>query len=170
MRDSTNDSQPQPIRYPNRSTAIINTVPMNVVYRPEQISPALLSQPNTVSHLHGSVREPATMIMTTATPAVGGRLGVPYHHHRPVLSRQPIQQDYIRPAGRSRRHRLAHFPEIPFVAVFGWHLNRSAAELLRHAQVATTMNVYGDALITIMRGANSKVVQTVLRRELKAAK
>lgn len=39
---------------------------MDVVYRPEQISPVLLSQPNTVIHLHGSLREPATMIMTTS--------------------------------------------------------------------------------------------------------
>jgi hypothetical protein len=39
---------------------------MNVVYRPERINPALLSQPNTVIHLHGSLREPETMIMTTS--------------------------------------------------------------------------------------------------------
>src|SRR5258708_37420993 len=39
---------------------------MNVVYRPEQINPALLSQPNTVIHLHGSLQEPKTMIMTTS--------------------------------------------------------------------------------------------------------
>ncbi len=39
---------------------------MNVVYRPEQINPAFLSQPNTVIHLHGSLREPAKMIVTTS--------------------------------------------------------------------------------------------------------
>jgi SIR2-like domain len=44
----------------------ITTTPMNVVYRPEQINPALLSQPNTVIHLHGSLHEPETMIMTTS--------------------------------------------------------------------------------------------------------
>ena len=46
--------------------AHITTTPMNVVYRPEQINPALLSQPNTVVHLHGSLLEPGTMIMTTS--------------------------------------------------------------------------------------------------------
>src|SRR5258706_4728562 len=46
--------------------ARITTVPMNVVCRPEHINPALLSQPNTVIHLHGSLREPETMIMTTS--------------------------------------------------------------------------------------------------------
>lgn len=41
---------------------------------------------------------------------------------------------------------------------------------MRHAQVATTMNVYGNALMTTKREANSKVVQMVLRPALKAAK
>jgi hypothetical protein len=57
---------PTPSVTPTGAPAHITTVPMNVVYRPEQIIPALLSQPNTAIHLHGSVREPATMIMTTS--------------------------------------------------------------------------------------------------------
>jgi hypothetical protein len=44
----------------------ITAVSMNVVHRPEQINAALLSQPNTVIHLHGSLREPTKMIMTTS--------------------------------------------------------------------------------------------------------
>jgi hypothetical protein len=43
-------------------------------------------------------------------------------------------------------------------------------KLMRHAQVATTMNVYGNALMTTKREANSKVVQMALRPELKVAK
>jgi len=33
---------------------------------------------------------------------------------------------------------------------------------MRHAQVATTMNVYGNALMESKREANSKIVQLVL--------
>jgi hypothetical protein len=40
---------------------------------------------------------------------------------------------------------------------------------MRHAQVATTMNVYGNAPMATKREANSKVVQMVLRPELKLA-
>ena len=32
-------------------------------------------------------------------------------------------------------------------------------KLMRHAQVSTTMNVYGNALMTAKREANSKVVK-----------
>jgi hypothetical protein len=59
-------SAPTPTAAPTEAPAHLTTTPMNVVYRPEQINPALLSQPNTVIHLHGSVLEPATMIMTTS--------------------------------------------------------------------------------------------------------
>jgi SIR2-like protein len=59
-------AEPTPAVTPTGAPAHITTVPMNVVFRPEHISPALLSQSNTVIHLHGSVREPATMIMTTS--------------------------------------------------------------------------------------------------------
>jgi len=43
-------------------------------------------------------------------------------------------------------------------------------KLMRHAQIATTMNVYGDAMMESKRAANSKVVQMVLRPALKEAK
>jgi hypothetical protein len=59
-------SAPTPTAAPTGAPVNLTTTPMNVVYRPEQINPALLSQPNTVVHLHGSVLDPATMIMTTS--------------------------------------------------------------------------------------------------------
>ena len=40
--------------------------PMHIVYRPEEILPSLLTQSNTVIHLHGSVNDPTTMIQTTS--------------------------------------------------------------------------------------------------------
>ena len=45
---------------PNTSIA-----PMRIVYRPEEFLPSLLTQPRTVIHLHGSARDPDTMILTT---------------------------------------------------------------------------------------------------------
>ena len=86
----------------------------------------------------------------------------------------PIQQDYIRPAGRKLG-----------LGDIGWHTFRhtyrswldSAStpigvqqKLMRHAQVATTMNVYGNAMMESKREANSKVVQMVLKQELKGSK
>ena len=38
-------------------------------------------------------------------------------------------------------------------------------KLMRHAQVSTAMNVYGNALMTAKREANSKVVKMVLGGE-----
>ena len=35
--------------------------------------------------------------------------------------------------------------------------------LMRHAQVSTTMNVYGNAAMKSRREANSKVVQTIMK-------
>jgi hypothetical protein len=35
--------------------------------------------------------------------------------------------------------------------------------LIRHVQIPTTMNVYGNALMTAKREANSKVVRMALR-------
>jgi integrase len=43
-------------------------------------------------------------------------------------------------------------------------------KLMRHAQIATTMNVYGDAMMESKRAANSKVVQMALRPALREAK
>ena len=112
----------------------------------------------------------------------------------------PVQQDYIRPAGRC----LVACPKclaaagircrdqwgVPVAAHeerraaagkydgVGWHtfrhtyrswLDDSGApmgvqqKLMRHAQIATTMNVYGNALMDAKREANSKVVKMALR-------
>jgi len=38
-------------------------------------------------------------------------------------------------------------------------------KLMRHAQIATTMNVYRNALMDAKREANSKVVQMVLKQD-----
>jgi integrase len=79
----------------------------------------------------------------------------------------PIQQDYIRPAGQ----------KLGLDGV-GWHtfrhtyrawLDASEApvgvqqKLMRHANISTTMNVYGNALMESKRDANSKVVRMALR-------
>jgi integrase len=86
----------------------------------------------------------------------------------------PIQQDYIRPAGRKLG-----------LGDIGWHTFRHTyrswldlvgtpigvqQKLMRHAQIATTMNVYGNAMMESKREANSKVVQMVLRLEVRKAK
>ena len=86
----------------------------------------------------------------------------------------PIQQDYIRPAGRKLG-----------LGDIGWHTFRHTyrswldsvgtsmgvqQKLMRHAQIATTMNVYGDAMMDSKRAANSKVVQMALRPPLQEAK
>ncbi len=85
--------------------------------------------------------------------------GEPYHA-------SPIQQDYIRPAGRKLG-----------LGDIGWHTFRHTyrswldatgapigvqQKLMRHVHVATTMNVYGNALMESKREANSKIVQLVL--------
>jgi integrase len=79
----------------------------------------------------------------------------------------PIQQDYIRPAGE----------KLGLEGV-GWHsfrhtyrswLDATGApigvqqKLMRRAQVSTTMNVYGNAMMQSKRDANSKVVRMALR-------
>ena len=92
-----------------------------------------------------------------------------------VFHASPIQQDYIRAAGRK-----AKLPKD-----IGWHTFRHTyrsflddagapvgvqQKLMRHAQVATTMNTYGNAQMHSKRTANTKVVQMVLpRREPLAA-
>jgi hypothetical protein len=43
-------------------------------------------------------------------------------------------------------------------------------KLMRHAQIATTMNVYGNAMMESKREANSKVVQMALRQEVRKAR
>jgi len=95
--------------------------------------------------------------------------GVLYHS-------SPIQQDYIRAAGR----------QVGLGKDIGWHSFRHAyrsfldvagapvgvqQRLMRHAQVATTMNTYGNAQMESKRTANTKVVEMILppARKLKVA-
>jgi hypothetical protein len=50
------------------SSTLPNTSPVNpiqVIHKVEEFLPSLLSEPNTVVHLHGSLRDPAGMILTT---------------------------------------------------------------------------------------------------------
>ncbi len=84
-----------------------------------------------------------------------------------------IQKDYLRPAGR----RIGL--EVNGQSVnLGWHAFRHTyrslldatgapigvqQKLMRHAQVSTTMDVYGNALMESKREANSKVVGLLLR-------
>jgi integrase len=80
----------------------------------------------------------------------------------------PIQQDYIRSAGW----------KIGLKQSIGWHTFRHTyrslldatgapigvqQKLIRHAQVATTMDTYGNAQMQAKREANGKVVRLVLR-------
>lgn len=58
--------EPTATATPTGAPATLTVAPMNVVYGPERINSALLSQPNTVVHLHGSVHDAKTMIMTTS--------------------------------------------------------------------------------------------------------
>jgi len=84
-----------------------------------------------------------------------------------------IQKDYLRPAGRSIGLEVNGQP-----ANLGWHTFRHTyrslldatgapigvqQKLMRHAQVSTTMDVYGNALMESKRAANSKVVGLLLR-------
>jgi integrase len=84
-----------------------------------------------------------------------------------------IQKDYLKPAG----HRLGLEANGQPINL-GWHtfrhtyrslLDASGApigvqqKLMRHAQVSTTMDVYGNALMHSKREANSKVVSILLR-------
>ena len=86
----------------------------------------------------------------------------------------PIQQDYIRSAGRKLG-----------LEDSGWHMFRHTyrswrdsvgtsidvqQKLMRHAQVATLTNVYGNSMMETKCEANSKVVQMVLRPALQVAK
>jgi integrase len=76
-----------------------------------------------------------------------------------------VRTDYIRAAGRKVGKDI------------GWHTFRHAyrsflddagapvgvqQKLMRHAQVSTTMNTYGNAQMQSKRTANTKVVQMVL--------
>jgi len=84
-----------------------------------------------------------------------------------------IQKGYLKPAGWTAGL-VANGAKVNI----GWHTFRHTyrsmldatgapigvqQKLMRHAQVATTMDVYGNALMESKRQANSKVVQMVLR-------
>lgn len=87
---------------------------------------------------------------------------------------EEIQKKHIKPAGKAAK----------LGDDIGWHtfrhtyrtlLDETGApmkvqqELMRHASIQTTMNVYGQALSSSKRQANSKVVQMVLKRVLAGA-
>jgi Phage integrase family len=93
--------------------------------------------------------------------------GRPYHA-------SPNQWDYIRPAGREQG-----------LGDRGWHtfrhtyrvwLNATGApvgvqqKLMRHADVRTTMNIYGGTFMQSKRDAHSMVVRVALRPALKEAR
>ena len=86
----------------------------------------------------------------------------------------PIQQDYIRPAGRKlglgdiRWHTFRHTYR-SWLDLVGTQIGVQQ-KLMRHAQIATTMNIYGNAMMESKRAANSKVVQMVFRQEVRKAK
>lgn len=78
-----------------------------------------------------------------------------------------VQRDYLTPAGK-----LAGLGPI------GWHCFRHTykawlgdsgtpleiqKDLLRHADIRTTANVYGGSLLESMRAANSKIVRMVIQ-------
>lgn len=85
-----------------------------------------------------------------------------------------IQKDYLVPAGKAVELKVKGE-----AVNLGWHVFRHTyrslldateapigvqQKLMRHAQVATTMDVYGNALMQSKREANSKVVKMVLKR------
>jgi hypothetical protein len=58
--------QTSPLTIPDAKAKDIPQLdPMRVIYKVEDLLPAALSQPNTVIHLHGSLRDPKAMILTT---------------------------------------------------------------------------------------------------------
>ncbi len=93
--------------------------------------------------------------------------GKPYHASE-------ICKNYIRPAGEKLG-----------IGKIGWHtfrhtyrtlLDETGApmkvqqELMRHANIQTTMNVYGSAMLESKRTANSKIVRMVLIPSIKQGK
>jgi integrase len=91
------------------------------------------------------------------------RTGTPYHA-------EPIQQVYLAPVGRSIGLRFS----------VGWHTLRHSyrslldaagapvgvqQKLMRHAQISTTMNEYGNAYLSDKRTANSNVVGLIFAQK-----
>jgi integrase len=104
---------------------------------------------------------PGTVDWVFANPVTGK----PYHQEQ-------IQKRYLKPAGTT--------VGLPFS--LGWHTFRHTyrawlddtgapmsvqQQLMRHASIHTTMNVYGQAMPDTKRAANSKIVQMVLRDPMK---
>ncbi len=94
------------------------------------------------------------------------RTGRPFHQ-------DSIQKKHLRKAGEA----------IGFAGELGWHTFRHSyrswldetgapltvqKELMRHANIQTTINIYGRAMSETKRQANSKVVQMVLRPDAKS--
>ena len=79
----------------------------------------------------------------------------------------PIQQDYIRTAGEKLG--LTGLGWHSFRHTYRFWLDASGAplgvqqKLMRHAQISTTMNIYGNALMDSKREAVSKVAKLALR-------
>jgi integrase len=103
----------------------------------------------------------------TRCPKSGGNWLFPNAETGQLYHASPIQQDYIRAAGRKAK----------LGKDIGWHSFRHAyrsfldvdgtpvgvqQKLMRHADIATTMNHYGNAQMKSKREANTKVVQMVL--------
>jgi integrase len=94
------------------------------------------------------------------------RTGRPYHQ-------EEIQKRYIRKAGITAK----------IGDGIGWHTFRHSyrswlddtgapltvqKELMRHASIQTTMNIYGKAMTDTKRQAHTKVVELVLRKSVKS--
>ena len=75
------------------------------------------------------------------------------------------------PAGLDRRSPWASFGTHTFRHTYRSLLDETGApigvqqKLMRHSNVATTMNVYGNSTLRAKQQANSKVVQMVMRHE-----
>ena len=68
---------------------------------------------------------------------------------------------------RYRSHRLAHIPpHVPESSRRDWGSAKVQQELMRHADIRTTMNIYGKAMEKSKREAHGKVVRLVLASQV----
>jgi integrase len=83
----------------------------------------------------------------------------------PNGKRLPLHEEPWEAAGKYGERGVAHLPpHLPFLAGDDTGAPVGVQQkLMRHAQVSTTMNVYGNALMDAKREANSKVVRKALR-------
>ena len=82
----------------------------------------------------------------------------------PVQTQWALVQRLVK--GRNRQHRLAHIQAqlLYAFARFGSRAGRSdQKELLRHADIQTTMNIYPQAVTPAKREAASKVADILWR-------